>query len=111
MCGDPAAAELLVILMAALCARPVSGRQGGCFIEEEELGVRSRAHDRAATAAELQSTHQPSSTLTVPHDPLRRVVEHASITEHLASIRHSNKFTKGSDSVLSWHDGLLVISA
>jgi hypothetical protein len=111
MCGGPATTEFLILLMAALRAGPVSSRKRGRLVEEEEFSVGSGLHDRAVPVVELQATHQPSTTLTVSHDALLRVMEDTSISEHLTSLRHGNKVAKRSNTVLPWHQGLLPLSS
>jgi hypothetical protein len=114
VCGEtlmgsgPAMTEMLILKVAALGAGPVSGRQCGCLVKEEELGIRSRLHDGAVPATELEAADQPSPALAIPDDPLLRIVEHASIAEHQASLGHRLEVAQGRDTVLSRHCYLLM---
>src|SRR5437588_234098 len=63
--------EPAVVLAPALGAWPMSRRERGGVVEEEEPGVASRRHRATGSvaAAELQATRDPSLHLPLPADP------------------------------------------
>ena len=56
---QPGRLEFVVPGRPARPARPMSRRQRGCLVQEEELRIGTRSHDRAALAPELEPAADP----------------------------------------------------
>src|SRR5690242_8795112 len=70
-----------VVRVPALGARPVSGRERGCVVEEEKSRVTPWGHRPACsvTAPELQPARDPALHLPLPADDAVLVVQAAAV--------------------------------
>jgi hypothetical protein len=76
----PDRAEPLVVLAPAQRARAMPGREGGGFVEEEELRELARLKQRPAfPASELEPAGDPALSVVAPPDTARLVVQAAAI--------------------------------
>ena len=53
----------------------MTGSKGGCFVEEEKLGIVARGHDRAPAVLKLQQADDPALPLKLALDLAAIVVE------------------------------------
>src|SRR5579859_6911063 len=71
----PGPLERPVVLVAALAARPVPGRQPGSLVEEEQLGKPSRRPQFPPSASKRQHADGPGPAARVTHQPALAVVQ------------------------------------
>ena len=87
----------------AFGAGPVSGRQSGRFIEEEQLGIPAGRHDGAFSAFELKQADDPAFALkSMPNLPMI-VVQTAAVSHERPTRRGGYQCAKWGYAVLSWH--------
>ena len=85
-------------------AGSMAGGEGRRFIEEEELGVAVRGHDRPMPTPELEHADEPSLDLPRPKDVSRGIVENAPIAHHRPLLRRGDDLAERRDPILSWHE-------
>ena len=100
----PEGGEAGVVLVAAQRAGAVAGGEGGCFVEEEELGEASGLHQRPALpAAELEPAGDPAFADRATADPAEFVVEAAPVSVDQATPWVCDQLAERCDPVLQRH--------
>jgi len=89
--------------MATLGAGPVTGGEGGGFVQEKQLSPRAWGHDGAQSAAKLQSTGDPAPDLRVAHDVALSIVQNAPVAHERASPRQRQDFAERGHPVAQRH--------
>ena len=102
--ADPHEAQ--IVLVAALGAGPVPGREGGGLVEEEEAGVPARLEQRPAAASKLEPAGDPALSVELPANPPARVVQAASIAEDQPAPRFRDEVSERRDAVLQRTQGV-----
>jgi hypothetical protein len=103
MAGAPRGREALVIRVAAFGARAMTGGKGGRLIQEEELRVGSRPHDRAPSATEFRAAGNPSAALGEADDAAFAIVQDATVAHQESAAGTGNDVTEGGDAILVRH--------
>ena len=103
----PGRAEVLVVRAPAVGARAMAGGEGGRLVEEEELGVGARAHDRMGMVLELENAADPcpAGPSSFRQVPIRRVNPATAVPEHRAAGGGGNDFAPRRHPVLQRHRG------
>jgi hypothetical protein len=101
--GAPKLNEPDVVLAAALCARPVSGRERGRFVEEEELGEPAGSHERPAATLELETAGDPAFPVVGAADSSVAVVEATAVAVNETARGVGDQLAERGDAVLSRH--------
>jgi hypothetical protein len=102
----PDGEEAVVVLAPAQRARPVTCREGGRLVEEEELGEAAGLQQcPALPAAKLEPARDPAPAVETPADPAGVVVEAAAVPLDEAACGHRDELAEGSDAVLQRHGG------
>jgi antitoxin (DNA-binding transcriptional repressor) of toxin-antitoxin stability system len=97
----PDVSEQDVAGVLALGAGPVAGRQRGRLIQEEQLRVSTRCHDRPITPSELQDTDEPTLASKWPPDSLVFVVQTAAVAHQGATALGCDQLPKRRHAILS----------
>ena len=96
--------ETVVVVAAALGARPVTGGERGRFVEEEELRVAPRLLLLDAPAIlELEPAGDPALDLESTHDRPVRIVQAASVAVDEPTRRVGDQLAERGDAVLQRH--------
>jgi hypothetical protein len=95
--------ETPVVLVSAFGARPVTGREGCCIVEEEEAGVAAGRHWLPPASSELEPASDPSAAVVVPANPAILVVESAAVAEDESSFAGLDQLSERRDSVPQGH--------
>ena len=82
----------------------MAGREGSCFVEEEELGVAARPQERCAMpAAELEPAGNPALAVVAAKTAPVCVVQAAAVAVHEAARRVGDELAERCDAVLQRH--------
>lgn len=101
----PESREAVVVGPAAQSARSVARSEGGCLVEEEELGELPWLEQSSSLpAAELELTRDPALHAVAPAYPTRRVVQTAAISVHETASGIGDEIAERCDAVLERHD-------
>jgi hypothetical protein len=103
---SPDLSEANEILAAAECAGSMTGREGGCFVEEEELREPAGLEQpRALPAAKLKPAGDPALAVVPPADVPAFIVEAATVAVDEPAAWLCHQLTEGCDPVLQRHAG------
>jgi hypothetical protein len=99
----PGGTEFVVSTSLAFEAGTMAGSQPRGFVEEEELRVAVRCHDRPMSTPEFQLAHQPP--LPIPGSPYAPtlVVEDSPVAQHRPPVGAGDDLAERRHSVLPGH--------
>jgi hypothetical protein len=107
----PRLAKAQEILPATLRTRPVAGRQGGLFVQEEELGEPARAQEFAAPPLELEPAGDPPPDLPRTDQSAVVVVKDTSVPEEEPPRLGGDDVSERGDTVAERHGTHIVRGA
>ena len=101
----PCVLEALVVGPATFSARPVTRRQRGCLVEEEQLRVAPRPHHWLPAPLEAEHTRHPGAIAADdgPDDPARLVVKATAVAHQGSPGRGGDDVSSRSDTILKRH--------
>lgn len=99
--------EAPVVIVPALGARPVSGGEGGRFVQKEEPGVTAGRHRLAPTSPELEPARDPAAAIVGPPDPPILPVKPAAVAEDESSLTRLDQLSERRNTVLERHQTFL----
>ena len=84
----------------------MSGRQARRLVKEEQLGPTAAPHDRAAKIAPVQGADQPrpAGPATFQQCASLRIVDNASISGEVSSLRRRDNVAQRCNAILERHD-------
>jgi hypothetical protein len=98
--AQPCSSEFRIPGLATGVAGTVSGCERGCFIEKEELGVRTRVEYRTVDPVELERAGNPGFPSPGPNDLTRPIMKDAPITHERSAHWDGVQLTPGVNAIL-----------
>src|SRR5678815_3864150 len=83
---------------------PMAGGQRDGLVEEEQLGVETRAHDSAPPPPEAGEARDPAPPLRVADDAPLRIVQPPAIAHEQAAALDGHEVAERRDAILQRHD-------
>jgi hypothetical protein len=105
----PDLGQAVVVGSPALSARPMASRERGSVVEEEQLRITARRHERRPTsAAKPQTTGNPSPCSVKPANRSTVVVKTPAVAVDEPSLSGGDQISQRRDTVLKWHTSRLA---
>lgn len=94
--------ETVISAPATFGAGPMTCRQSGGFVQEEEAGIMTGSYhlERFPAWSQSHGTENPGFGRPVPSELTARIVQNASIAHHRTAFLHGDDLVKGGNPVL-----------